>query len=246
MTFNVYIPARYASTRLPGKPLLAVAGKSILEHVYDNAIASGASDVVVATDDDRIAGAARAFGASVAMTASSHPSGTDRIAEAVAARREPDDAIVVNVQGDEPMLPPRVIRQVADVLAADPATSIATVCERFTADAAIDDPNVVKVVRDATDRALYFSRAAIPHARDGRDAGALASYRRHVGIYAYRAGYLRDFVALGPAPLEVIERLEQLRALARGDVIRVADAVADCGVGVDTPADFDRLCAQWR
>ncbi len=245
MTFKVYIPARYASTRLPGKPLLSVGGKSLIRHVHDNAVASGATEVVVATDDERIADHVAAFGGRVQLTSVSHASGTDRIAEATAARGEHDDTIIVNVQGDEPRLPPDVIRQVAELIERDAATDIATVCEPLGDAAALDDQNIVKVVRSNTDRALYFSRAAIPHGRDGRDA-TLGIYRRHVGIYAYRVAYLRRFVDLQPAALEILERLEQLRACADDATIVCADAVADCGVGVDTPADVERLREAWE
>ena len=244
MTFKVYIPARYASTRLPGKLLLEVGGKSILRHVYDNACASGAAEVVIATDDDRIAAAAAAFGGAVALTSSAHPSGTDRIAEAVAARGEVDSTIIVNVQGDEPLLPAAVIGQVAALIDADDAIDVATICEPVDDPAAGTDPNIVKVVRAVGDRALYFSRAPIPFTRDG-DIDVV-HYRRHVGIYAYRAGYLRRFVALPPSALEQTERLEQLRALAHNAVVVAGDAVADCGIGVDTPADFERLRARWN
>lgn len=244
MTFKVYIPARYASSRLPGKPLLEVGGKAILQHVYDNACASGAAEVVIATDDERIANAAAAFGGSVALTSSSHPSGTDRIAEAVAARGEPDNVIIVNVQGDEPLLPAAVIGQVAALVGASDDIDIATICEPIHDLAAVTDPNIVKVVRAAGDRALYFSRAPIPYTRDG-DIN-VAHYRRHVGIYAYRAGYLRRFVATPPAQLEQTESLEQLRALAHNAVIVAGDAVEDCGIGVDTPADLEQLRARWR
>ena len=244
MTFKVYIPARYASTRLPGKLLLEVGGKSILRHVYDNACASGAAEVVIATDDDRIAAAAAAFGGAVALTSSAHPSGTDRIAEAVAARGEADSTIIVNVQGDEPLLPAAVIGQVAALIDADDAIDVATICEPVDDPAAVTDPNIVKVVRAVGDRALYFSRAPIPFTRDG-DIDVV-HYRRHVGIYAYRAGYLRRFVALPPSALEQTERLEQLRALAHNAVVVAGDAVADCGIGVDTPADFERLRARWN
>lgn len=244
MTFKVYIPARYASTRLPGKLLLEVGGKSILRHVYDNACASGAAEVVIATDDDRIAAAAAAFGGAVALTSSAHPSGTDRIAEAVAARGEADSTIIVNVQGDEPLLPAAVIGQVAALIDADDVIDVATICEPVDDPAAVTDPNIVKVVRAVGDRALYFSRAPIPFTRDG-DIDVV-HYRRHVGIYAYRAGYLRRFVALPPSALEQTERLEQLRALAHNAVVVAGDAVADCGIGVDTPADFERLRARWN
>jgi 3-deoxy-manno-octulosonate cytidylyltransferase (CMP-KDO synthetase) len=242
--FKAYIPARYASQRLPGKLLLPLGGKPLIQHVYENASASGAEEVVIATDDERIAEAARGFGAAVVGTRSDHVSGTDRIAEAAAARGESDDTIIVNVQGDEPELPAVVIRQVAGLIDSNVGADIASVCEPIVEAADIDDPNIVKVVRAVDDRALYFSREPIPHARGGR-AAARAHYRRHVGIYAYRVAYLRRFVDLPPAALEQTESLEQLRALAGNDVVVVPDAVAECGVGVDTRADFDRLVERW-
>lgn len=243
MSFKVYIPARYGATRLPGKPLLEFAGKPLVQHVYERACASGAAEVVIATDDARIARVAEAFGATVCMTAPTLPSGTDRIAAAVAARGEADDTVVVNVQGDEPHMPAAVIRQVAACVAAG-ACDIATVCEPLEP-AQVFDPNVVKVVRAANARALYFSRAPIPWDRAGFGASPAVTvpdaYRRHVGIYGYRVAYLRHFVALPSGQLETIEALEQLRALAAGATIAVPDAVAACGRGVDTPADLERL-----
>lgn len=242
MSFKVYIPARYASTRLPGKPLLLVGGKPIIEHVYNNALASGADEVVIATDDERIATAAERFGASVALTDPDHPSGTDRIAAAARARGEDDDTIVVNVQGDEPQLPAAVIRQVATLVSSD-GVDIASVCEPVNGREAFADPNIVKVVRADDDRALYFSRAAIPHAREGLDTSVINAVRRHVGIYAYRVAYLKRFVACPPSRLEQIECLEQLRALSHNATIIVADAAADCGVGIDTQSDYERFVA---
>ncbi len=246
MNFKVYIPARYASTRLPGKMLRVIAGKPLLQHVYERACASGAAEVIVATDDERIAQVARAFGAQVCVTSVAHQSGTDRIAEAVATRREAMDAVIVNLQGDEPAMPSAVIRQTAALVAGSNDLEMATVCEPLTCDADWRDPNQVKVLRDVHDRALYFSRAALPFAREpravwrgGRD------YRRHVGIYAYRVAYLRHFVALSPHPLELAERLEQLRALADGARISVPDALVACGVGIDTPADLARFAAEF-
>lgn len=244
--FKVYIPARYASTRLPGKPLIALAGKPMLQHVYERAIASGADEVVIATDDERIAAAARRFGAAVCLTAAGHTSGTDRIAEAVAVRGEPAATVIVNVQGDEPQLPVAVIRQVAVLVGGERAANIGTVCEPLQSEAEWLDSNVVKVVRDDAGRALYFSRAPIPHDRDrGSGAWRGALCRRHVGVYAYTVAYLAQFVAMPPHALEMAERLEQLRALAQGAVIAVPDAVAECGIGIDTAADLARAHACW-
>jgi 3-deoxy-manno-octulosonate cytidylyltransferase (CMP-KDO synthetase) len=243
LNFKVYIPARYGASRLPGKPLLEFAGKPLLRHVWERAMASGAAEVVVATDDERIAAVARGFGAAVCLTEPTLPSGTDRIAAAAAARGEDGDCVIVNVQGDEPHMPAAVIRQVAEAVAAG-GCDMATVCEPL-ADGQLHDPNVVKVVRDAADRALYFSRATIPWDRDAFTAAAAPRrpdhYRRHVGIYGYRAAFLARFVAWPAVALEAIEALEQLRALVNGAVIRVPDAVAACGRGVDTPADLARL-----
>ena len=244
MTFKVYIPARYGSTRLPGKPLLEVNGKPLIQHVFERAIASGAAEVVIATDDARIARVASYFGATVVMTSPSLPSGTDRIACAAQVRGETRDLVIVNVQGDEPCMPAAVISQVA-TLAQDELCDIATVCEPME-QAQLFDPNVVKVVRDQQHRALYFSRATIPWSRAEFDAGQHATaqlglYRRHVGIYAYRVGFLARFVASPPGELEQIESLEQLRALHFGARVVVADALEPCGIGVDTHADLERL-----
>jgi len=243
VSFKVYIPARYASTRLPGKPLLMVAGKVLLQHVYERACASGAVEVVIATDDARIATCARAFGAQVCMTATTHQSGTDRIAEAVVQRGERPDTVIVNLQGDEPGMSSLVVRQAASLIVERADTDIGTVCEPLTTEADWRDSNQVKVVRDVHDRALYFSRAPLPYPRDPGPAGWRGGrdYRRHVGLYAYRVEYLAHFVALPPHPLELAECLEQLRALADGARIVVPDAAAPCGVGIDTAADLARF-----
>ena len=240
MPFRVVIPARHASTRLPGKPLADIGGRPMLAHVYRRAVASGADEVIVATDDERIAAAARAFGAAVETTSAAHESGTDRLAEVAVRRGWPDDAIVINVQGDEPLIPPANIRQVAELLAADPAAGIATLATPVTSLGEFLDPDVVKVVWSDGGRALYFSRAPIPWSREGAGAG-FASQRefagawRHIGLYAYRGGALRRFAAAPVAALERIERLEQLRALELGLVIVVAEARELPGPHVDTP-----------
>ena len=239
MSFKVYIPARHASSRLPGKVLLPLGGRPLLEHVVARARESGASEVIVATDDARIAQAAGAIGASVCMTDPALPSGTDRIAAAVGMRGEAEQQVIVNLQGDEPFMPAAVIAQVAALLAGSDKPDVATVCEPLQACEDFENPNIVKVVRDVRLRALYFSRAPIPCLRDGAwQAGPL--HRRHVGLYAYTVGFLQRYVAWPPAALEEMERLEQLRALANGAHIAVPDAVAPCGVGVDTPADLAR------
>lgn len=245
MSFKVYVPARYASSRLPGKLLLPIAGRPMLERVLTRARASGASEIVVAADDERIARVADACGAAVCLTDPALPSGTDRIAAAAAARGEARDQIIVNLQGDEPFMPAAVIAQVACLLEGDDPPDLATVCEPLATREEWESPHIVKVVRTLDDRASYFSRAPIPFVRDGTWAPG-PHYRRHVGLYAYTVGFLQRYVAWPPAGLEEIERLEQLRALARGARIVVPDAVAPCGIGVDTPADLARADAIWQ
>lgn len=252
-SFRVAIPARYASTRLPGKPLRLLAGRPLIEHVYQRALASGASEVVIATDDRRIQQVAEGFGATVCMTSSDHLSGTDRLAEVAARLDWPEDAIVVNVQGDEPHLPPMLIQQAAAELAAHPDAGIATVCAGVSDPDELFDPNVVKVIRDAQNYALYFSRAPIPWGREIFDKGekrleALPSgvWFRHIGLYAYRAAVLARYPYLTPAPAERIESLEQLRALWHGVRIYVAEAIEVPPPGVDTEADLARAEAQFQ
>jgi len=246
--FRVVIPARYASVRLPGKALLPIAGKPMVQWVYERARATGAAEVLIATDDVRIAQVARAFGAEAVMTAATHASGTDRIAEVATARRWAGSEIVVNLQGDEPLMPAALVRQVAELLAAAPHADIATLAAPIGSVAELLDTNVVKVVSDPSGRALYFSRAPIPWNRAGA-AGALASQtdasgaRRHIGIYAYRVEALVRLAALPPGALEMRERLEQLRALESGLTIQVADACAAPGPDVNTAADLARAAA---
>ena len=244
--YRVVIPARFASTRLPGKPLLKIAGKPLIQWVYERARRSRASEVLVATDDERIAATAAGFGAAVVMTSIQHASGTDRIAE-VAARRQWDDAqVVVNLQGDEPLMPEELIDQAAGLLESHPDADISTLAARITGLNAYLDPNVVKVVTGAQQRALYFSRAPIPWHRDAAPAGLSSqrSYghaRRHIGIYAYRCGALRRLAAIAPTPLEQLEKLEQLRPLEHGFDMRVADASVLPGPDVNTPEDVMRV-----
>ena len=246
MSFKVYIPARFDSSRLPGKALADLGGRPLIEHVYARAVASGATEVVIATDDDRIARAAEAFGATVCMTAATHQSGSERLAEAVRLRREPEDAIIVNLQGDEPFMPAAVVRQVAACLEQRPQLEMASVCEPLRDADEWRDPNAVKVVRDEADYALYFSRAPIPYPRDDAfTPPGTRDFRRHVGLYAYRVGFLQRFVRWPAAALEQLEKLEQLRALAHGARILVEDAAAPCGVGVDTPDDLARARAHF-
>ncbi len=230
--FVAIIPARYASTRLPGKPLLMLAGKPMVQHVYERAMQSGAHQVWIATDDARIADVAHSFGAQTVMTATNHRSGTERLAEAVSCLAVDSDTVVVNVQGDEPTMPPALIRQVAQALAATPEAAIATLCHAMAEDQ-FNNPNVVKVVRDARNFALYFSRAPIPWPREPQNLPPL----RHIGLYAYRASFLRTAPTLPPSPLERIESLEQLRWLYHGAKIVVEHAEQSPGPGVDTPAD---------
>ncbi|WP_368607746.1 3-deoxy-manno-octulosonate cytidylyltransferase [Pseudomonas fulva] len=245
LDFTVVIPARLRSTRLPGKPLLPIAGKPMVQHVWEQARRSAARRVVIATDDAGIYEACQAFGAEVLMTRVDHESGTDRLAEVAVQLGLPSDAIVVNVQGDEPLIPPVIIDQVAANLAANPQAGIATLAELIHEPQAVFNPNAVKVVSDKNGLALSFSRAPLPWARDafakGQDLPPGVPYRRHIGMYAYRVGFLHDFVGWGPCWLEQTEALEQLRALWHGVRIHVEDAIEAPAVGVDTPEDLERV-----
>jgi 3-deoxy-manno-octulosonate cytidylyltransferase (CMP-KDO synthetase) len=235
--FVAVIPARYASTRLPGKPLKDIAGKPMIEWVYRQTAESGAAEVIVATDDERIVAACRGFGARVELTSAEHPSGTDRIAE-LARRFAWDDAqIVVNVQGDEPLISPLNIAQTARLLGWHPQAAIATLTAPLGSEAEFHDPNFVKVVTDKDGWALYFSRAPIPWPRDGGSPAA----RRHIGLYAYRAGGLKAISAAPPCALEDVEKLEQLRALWLGQRIIVANAVEPPSPHVDTEEDLAKV-----
>ena len=243
--YRVVIPARYASTRLPGKPLRLIAGRTMIERVYRQALAAGAEEVLVATDDERIAGAVRSFGARAVLTGEQHASGTDRLAEVARLEGWGAEQIVVNVQGDEPMMPPGNIAQVAALLAADPGAALATLMTPLTEAVAFLDPNVVKVVT-AAGRALYFSRSPLPwhrgHATAGPDSlDPWTGAYRHLGLYAYRVGTLGRLAVLEPTPLERSERLEQLRALEQGWAIAIAVARHVPGPGVDTEADLLRV-----
>lgn len=234
---HVIIPARYASTRLPGKPLADIAGKPMIQHVYERARESGASSVTVATDDARIRVVCEKFGAPVVMTAESHRSGTERLAEAIRQLGLSPDQIVVNVQGDEPLMPPTIIRRTAEVLAAHADAVVATVCCPIHDDVELRNSNVVKVVRDVQGYALYFSRAPIPFARDGRRAPAC----RHIGLYAYRAGYIAQYLQLAPSPYEQAEQLEQLRVLWHGGRIALWETDQAPPAGVDSAEDLERV-----
>jgi 3-deoxy-manno-octulosonate cytidylyltransferase (CMP-KDO synthetase) len=246
--FRIVIPARLASVRLPGKVLLPIGGKPMLQWVYERAASAGAQQVLIATDDERIARAARAFGAAAVMTAPGHPSGTDRIAEVARAGGWAAQDIVVNLQGDEPLMPAALMRQVAALLESAPHADIATLAAPIGSVAELLDPNAVKVVCDAAGRALYFSRAPIPWNRAGAAAGPASQSdasgaRRHLGLYAYRVGALARLAALAPSALEMRENLEQLRALENGLVVRVADALEPPGPDVNTFADLERVAA---
>lgn len=244
--FTVVIPSRFASTRLPGKPLQMIAGKPMVQHVWEQASTIRASSVATTTRCALLLQACKAFGAEVLLTRADHESGTDRLAEVATQLGLANDAIVVNVQGDEPMIPPQVIDQVAVNLAAHSEASMATLAEPIDDVETLFNPNVVKVVSDINGLALTFSRATLPWARDdfARQPDALPAgvpYRRHIGIYAYRAGFLHDFVSWGPCWLENTERLEQLRALWHGVRIHVADVLEAPPAGVDTAEDLERV-----
>jgi len=248
VSFVALLPARAASTRLPGKPLADIAGKPMIVRVAERAALSGAERVLVATDDPAIADAVQAHGFEALITRPDHPTGTDRLAEAAARLALPDQAIVVNVQGDEPLIEPGLIDAVAGLLARRPDAAIATCACPLADEQALFNPNVVKVVCAADDRALYFSRAPIPWARDvladgtRRLAPGLPGWH-HVGLYAYRAGFLRAFPALPQGQLERTEALEQLRALEHGHTIVVHRTDTPPAAGVDTPADLERVRA---
>ncbi len=232
------IPARYASSRFPGKVLADLAGKPMVQHVVERAAqAKTVGRVLVATDDERIAAAVRAFGTEAVLTDPGHPSGTDRIAEAI--REVPCD-LVVNVQGDEPLLPPAMVDEAVEPFLADPALEMGTVCRAIEDPRDLTDPNVVKVVRDLEGYALYFSRSPVPYSRDGQRRAGGAQPCKHIGLYVYRRAFLFRFTAWKPTPLEEAERLEQLRALEHGVRIRVVETRHD-SVGVDTPDDLARV-----
>ena len=244
MNFHVLIPARLASTRLPNKPLADLGGKPMVVRVAERAMASGAARVVVACDDRRIADACDAHGVSAVLTRGDHASGSDRLAEACTLLGIDEDALVVNVQGDEPLIDPALIRHCASTLAARPECVMSTAAHAIADEAEFHNPNVVKVVLDAAGLALYFSRAPIPWWRDGRGALPRApAALRHIGIYAYRAAFLRSFPSLAAAAVEQTEALEQLRVLWHGHRIAVHVAEVAPGPGVDTPEDLARVRA---
>lgn len=248
MSFVAIIPARYASTRLPGKPLKDINGKPMIVHVLERAREAGASRIIVATDHEDVARAVEAAGGEVCMTRPDHQSGTERLAEVVEKCRFSDDTPIVNIQGDEPTIPPVIVRQVAENLIASSA-GMATLAVPIRDAEEAFNPNAVKVVRDEQGYALYFSRATIPWDRD-RFAESRENIGdtllRHIGIYGYRAGFIRRYVSWAPSPLERIEMLEQLRVLWYGEKIHVDVAKQVPGAGVDTPEDLERVRAQMR
>ena len=241
LTFHVVIPARYASTRFPGKALADIAGKPMVVRVCERAAASGAAAVFVATDDDRISDAVKKHGFAAVPTRTDHVSGTDRIAEAVARLKLADDEIVVNVQGDEPLVPPALVAEVARRLESSPLASMASACHPISEQRELASPHVVKVVFDAEGYALYFSRSHIPYPREPG-----ATTYRHIGLYAYRAGFIQRYAKLPIAPLEKAEALEQLRALWHGHRIAMVTSGAAVPPGVDTREDLEAVLRMWQ
>ena len=240
MNFHIIIPARFESTRLPGKPLLDIAGKPMIQHVYERGLESGAASVTVATDTLHVEQVVREFGGDAVLTNDHHVSGTDRLAEAAQILGLADDDLVVNLQGDEPLMPATLLTGVAETLMHDKQADVATARVAISDPAQRQDPHVVKVVTDNKGHALYFSRSMIPHLRD-IDSGLEHTVYRHIGLYAYRVGYLGEYTQLKPCELEQLESLEQLRVLWHGGTIAVMDAGEEPGHGVDTPEDLQRV-----
>lgn len=249
--FRIIIPARYGSERLPGKPLLEIAGKSLIQHVYERACTSAATEIIIATDDERIHTAAQSFGAQVCMTSTDHTSGTERIAEVITLLDYDEGDIVVNLQGDEPLIPVHCLNQVAETLINTPDAQVSTLCTTISSSEEIFDPNIVKVIRDRAGYALYFSRAPIPWDRDtfslmqklSYPPNGQGAYQRHIGLYAYRAGFIKQYVSSSRCHLEQIESLEQLRVLWQGSRIIVANAKEVPPGGIDTEQDLQRVKA---
>lgn len=261
LSFSIIIPARYGSTRLAGKPLLDIAGQTMIERVYRQASSSNADQVIVATDDQRILATVNNFGGQVVMTNAEHPTGTDRLQEVAAKRGFDDQHIIVNVQGDEPLIPAEAINQLAENLQNHSVAGIATLCEQITDTAEIFDPNAVKVVRDKNQFAQYFSRAPIPwlrgwpapHTLDFQSAELSAliassktQWYRHIGMYAYRVSVLNQYVSWAVCEQERVESLEQLRALDNGVKIHCAETYSQIPAGVDTEQDLARVRAQFE
>ncbi|MBN2864843.1 MAG: 3-deoxy-manno-octulosonate cytidylyltransferase [Thiotrichales bacterium] len=246
MAFTVIIPARFESSRLPGKPLMDIHGKPMIQWTWLQAKKSGADRIIIATENAEVARVCEGFGAEVCLTGNHHTSGTERIAEVIDLAHIQGDDIIVNVQGDEPMLPPELIHQVADGLSDHPEISMATLCETIDDMETVFNPHAVKVCRDVANRAINFSRAPLPWSRDTfvEDVKTLPenwAYKRHIGLYAYRAGFVKQYVSWPECDLEHVEKLEQLRVLWHGEKILVLDALCDAGVGVDTQADLERV-----
>ncbi|MBS0357919.1 MAG: 3-deoxy-manno-octulosonate cytidylyltransferase [Proteobacteria bacterium] len=242
-SFRIIIPARYQSSRFPGKALCEIAGKTMIERVYQQAIQSGAASTVIATDDERIAECAKNFGAEVCMTDPKHDNGTERLAEAIRKLNYKDDEIIVNVQGDEPLIPPSIIRQVADNLALKKEADITTLYKPITEIEKLFDINVVKVVLDREGYALYFSRAPIPWVRDSfpKSLPKQVSHYHHIGIYAYRAAFVQEYVSWDRSPIEQLEQVEQLRALWYGKRIHLDLAKEFPAMDVNTPEDLEKI-----
>ncbi len=243
--YQIVIPARYASERLPGKVLLDLAGKPLLQHVWQRANESAAESVLIATDDERVVTAAKSFGAEVLLTRSDHRSGSDRIAECADQLDWPDNQLVVNLQADEPLMPASCLDQVADMLVQKPDCDVASLYWPITDAAEVLNPNTVKVVTTIDGHALYFSRSPIPYERGHADVSAALTagqrWRRHLGLYAYRLSALRYFTAMPPGPLELAESLEQLRVMEHGGHIAMARANEFIPAGIDTSEDLDRV-----
>lgn len=245
MSFTVIIPARFESTRLPRKPLIDILGKPMVQWTWTQAKKSGAARIVVATESKEVEAACKAFGAEVCMTSDQHQSGTERIAEVIDLLGLAEDEIIVNVQGDEPMLPPELIEQVATGLAQDAQVRMATLCEPIDSAETVFDPHAVKVVRDKFNHAMNFTRAPMPWSRDTfvrpPHLPENYQYQRHIGLYAYYAGFVKQYIGWEPCVLEDVEKLEQLRVLWHGEKILVLDALMDAGIGVDTEKDAERV-----
>jgi len=242
--YHIVIPSRMASQRLPGKPLLTINGRTLIEHVYRRALESSARSIVIATDSVEIQAAARSFGADAVMTSGAHESGSDRIAECIDIMGWSDETLVVNLQGDEPLMPAACLDQVAEILQGAPDAAVASLYWPIESAEDVANSNVVKVVMDGSGKALYFSRSVIPHPRNASIEAVLqeqAAWRRHIGLYAYRASALRAFTAMPVSPLEHLEKLEQLRFIEAGNLIRMECACSHIPAGVDTPDDLERV-----
>jgi 3-deoxy-manno-octulosonate cytidylyltransferase (CMP-KDO synthetase) len=242
--YHIVIPARLASQRLPNKPLVEIAGQTLIEHVYRRACSSNAESVIIATDSEKVCELAGGFGAMAVMTSTDHQSGSDRIAECIGILGWPQDTLVVNLQGDEPLMPATCLDQVAELLQRSPAADVASLYLPIRDTSELNDSNVVKVVTTQSGHALYFSRSMVPFPRGVEPEDVISDevpWKRHVGLYAYRAGALLEFTRMPPGELETLERLEQLRFLESGRTIAMARAADFIPAGVDSPADLERV-----